>query len=163
MKISASGIMSLAALAAVGGALWYARDWLKKNGDKFMPQSASEKKVNDLYGPGQGWKKDAVYNTPGKPGYFPTLPASYRPGTPSSAMTIPPGVIEANMAKRAELSRTLTISTNPFDPGAQTNAGAAALDTASMIMYGLGEIGAARFHSFGHGRRRKSRRLYAQE
>ena len=88
MPLSGSGVITFAAILAVVQIGLSAYRWYQKNRDSLLPKSAAEKEVDTLYGPGQGWKNAPVYNTPGKPGYIPTLPASYAPGTkPAGAIT----------------------------------------------------------------------------
>lgn len=66
----------LVGAVAIGAGVYLYR----KRGGMFG-KSAAEEKVDALYGPSQAWKTNPVYNTPGLPGYIPTLPPSYAPGT----------------------------------------------------------------------------------
>jgi hypothetical protein len=134
VKLSASGIGVI--VIAVGALAAY--QWYKKNRDALLPQSAAEKQVNVLYGPSQGWKATPVYNTPGLPGYIPTLPASYAPGTAPVDLT----------------KITGTIGPAPYDnPMPEPSPGDTALTTVQPYLFGLGEVGAARVRNFRPARR----------
>lgn len=102
--LTGSGVLSVTVLIVMGGAAYLAWQWWQQNRDKFIPKSAAEKQVDELYGPTQAWAARPVYNTPDAVGYFPTLPASYAPGTPASAMRVPPGVIESTQPGYTEPS-----------------------------------------------------------
>lgn len=131
MKISATAVVTVAALA---GGLYL---WKKRAGliEKLTPKSAAEKQVDVLYGPGQGWRTRPVYNTPGQPGYIPTLPASYAPGTgPGSARSI---TINPFDVPSAPASTAITI--NPFDI-TQSGANVDTSFAQDASMFGLGAM-----------------------
>jgi hypothetical protein len=141
------GMIALVAGAAFGAYLFW--KWWQGNKQKLMPQSAAEKQVNALYGPGQAWKTNPVYNTPGSANYIPNLPASYAPGTPASAMTVPPGTIQGSNAASssgAKISQWFagkSIGSDPFNTSVQTGAGTATsapLTTDSMPLFGVDDV-----------------------
>jgi hypothetical protein len=135
MKISASAVLAIAALA---GGFYF---WKKRAGivATLTPQSAAEKQVNDLYGTAQAWRGNPVYNTPGKPGYIPTLPPSYAPGTGPAAVYVPPS---AYIGPPPDLP----VGTSYSDASDATAASEAS-------MFGLGGLGRFRFFDAALGRR----------
>lgn len=141
INLSAGGIAGIVAVIGAGASLAAAYQWWKKNRDSLIPKSAAEKQVDSLYGPAQTWKANPVYNTPGTTNYYPTLPASYAPGTSPLQMPIPPGKIEATMLK--------TVSADFLGPADYAKKGVTSAsdvyDAATASMFGLGGFGSARF------------------
>lgn len=131
--LSIETAISIATLAALVGGGYLLYSWLKKNPGSFNP--ASDK--NLVY---QGANKILQSMTGNKVDSVGTATANVFKSSEEKAVDA--------MLRAPVLSKNLSISNNPFDSGVKRNAGAEALDTASMIMYGLGDLSAARFRNY---------------
>lgn len=125
-------IIQLATLAAIGGTALYLFQWLRKNPGAFNP--ASDK--NLAY---QGANKILQTVTGNKVDSVGTAAANVFKSDAEKSVDA--------MLRAPVISKNVGITVNPFDSGARRNTGAEILDTVSPYMYGLGEIGAARFRN----------------